>query len=105
MKDRSLEAGIRARSMGTESPPDVEPPVEPLVTKLATALVWKLDHPTQHSSLIDDALLDYLEQVGDDVPAKLVTAIQRAPIIAALSSRIPTTPTPPTGNPQGRLVG
>lgn len=32
-----------------------------LASKLADALLWKLSHPQQHSSSIDEALADFAE--------------------------------------------
>jgi hypothetical protein len=49
----------------------------PLVTQLAEELVWKIEHPQQHSSRIDEVLGDYLRQVGDDVPAELAESIRK----------------------------
>lgn len=74
---------------------------EPLVTKLARALLWKMHHAGQHSSQLDDALLDYLEALGPDAPADI-----EADVYATIGTRSePPEPPAPTGPSQGTLLG
>ena len=61
----------------SEQPFPPPAPATDLTTRLAEELLWKLEHPQQHSSGADAALADFAEQADPDRHAELLASIRR----------------------------
>ncbi len=63
--------------LGDDPPTSTDADRPPVIVRLAEELMWKLEHPQQHSSGADSALADFLEQAGPDLPDELAERIRR----------------------------